>query len=185
MGNLEKIKKMIIEHEGSIPHMYLDTVGKVTVGVGFMLPSPEAAKKMKFIDRETGEPATDNEIERDFNAVQDQEKGNRAQYYEQFTRLDLPDEEIDSYLEKRIEEFQNGLRGKFDDYDNYPEAAREGLLDMAFNLGVEGLVNKFPTFTAAAREGDWAKCAQECHRRNIGEERNETTKKLFDEAALA
>ncbi len=56
---------------------------------------------------------------------------------------------------------------------------------MAFNLGVTGLVNKFPTFTRAAREGDWGKCADECRRRGISDERNEKTKELFNEAASA
>jgi len=42
--SLEKLK----EFEGSVPWMYRDTVGKVTVGVGFMLPNAEAAQALAF-----------------------------------------------------------------------------------------------------------------------------------------
>ena len=34
----EDIKKRMIESEGNVTHMYLDTKGKVTVGIGAMLP---------------------------------------------------------------------------------------------------------------------------------------------------
>ncbi len=44
-------------------------------------------------------------------------------------------------------------------------------------------MNKFPTFTKAAREKDWATCAKECERLGIGDRRNEMTKKLFEDEA--
>jgi GH24 family phage-related lysozyme (muramidase) len=34
-----ELKIMLAGNEGSIQHMYLDTVGKVTVGVGHMIPN--------------------------------------------------------------------------------------------------------------------------------------------------
>jgi GH24 family phage-related lysozyme (muramidase) len=37
--------------EGSVPYMYLDTTGNVTVGVGKMLPNAAAAQKLGFIRR--------------------------------------------------------------------------------------------------------------------------------------
>jgi len=95
----------------------------------------------------------------------------------------LPDAEIDALLDRRIAEFEAGLRHDFDGFDSYPERARLGLLDMAFNLGNNGLVTKFPSFTAAARAGDWAKCAAECRRNGISATRNEEVKKLFEDEA--
>ena len=41
--SLEKLK----EFEGCVPWMYRDTVGKVTVGVGLMLPDVEAAQAFR------------------------------------------------------------------------------------------------------------------------------------------
>ena len=51
-------RALIKRGEGCISHMYLDTVGKVTVGVGNMLPTAEAAVELPFIDRDTGASAT-------------------------------------------------------------------------------------------------------------------------------
>ncbi len=103
-----------------------------------------------------------------------------ASFYKQFTKLDLPELAINALLDKRIEGFEAGLRSDFADYDSYPNNAKLGLMDMVFNLGNAGLVNKFPTFTKTAREKDWATCAKECERLGIGDRRNEITKKLFE-----
>ena len=44
-----RVRAHIKHGEGSINHMYLDTVGKVTVGVGNMLPSIESAQALPFV----------------------------------------------------------------------------------------------------------------------------------------
>lgn len=178
----EKCRDMIKRGEGCITHMYLDTVGKVTVGVGNMLPNSEAATELPFIVRDSGDVATDNEIITDFESVSDQEKEKLATSYKQFTKLDLPDNAIDELLDKRIANFESGLQRDFPDYDEYPEEVKLGLMDMAFNLGNSGLVNKFPTFTRAAREHDWEGCANECHRKDIADSRNQEVADLFSSA---
>ena len=53
-------------------------------------------------------------------------------------------------------------------------------MDMAFNLGNKGLVSKFPSFTRAAREKNWAKCAEECRRNGISKARNDEVRHLFE-----
>ena len=90
---------------------------------------------------------------------------------------------IDELLDKRIFAFESGLRRDFPDYDDYPEEVKLGLMDMAFNLGNSGLVNKFPSFTRAAREKDWAGCAKECHRNGIADSRNQEVEDLFTSVA--
>ena len=37
-----EVSKKIEKYEGRIPHLYLDTVGKVTVGIGHMIPNKVA-----------------------------------------------------------------------------------------------------------------------------------------------
>lgn len=182
MTDYAKVRAMLKEGEGSISHMYLDTKGYVTVGVGQLLRTVDDAQALDFVNRDTHEKATDEEIAQDFRAVENEEPGYRASHYRQFTKLDLPEQAIDDLLDSRIAEFENGLRGEFPGFDSFPEAAQAGLLDMAFNLGISGLVNKFPTFTRAARQQDWATCARECRRSGIGDRRNEETRKLFEEA---
>lgn len=166
-----------------VEHMYLDTKGYVTVGVGQMVPTADAAKKLGFENATTHDPATPEEIEEDYDSVSNQDPGYRAAHYKQFTKLALPLREIEALVAKRIQEFEAGLRREFPDYDSFPEAAQEGLFDMAYNLGLSGLTDKFPNFTAAARRQDWATCALECRRRGISDERNRKTRELFERAA--
>ncbi len=59
----EDIKKRMIESEGNITHMYLDTKGKVTVGIGAMLPDVNAAKKIGFVTRDKKLKVTLKQIE--------------------------------------------------------------------------------------------------------------------------
>lgn len=174
-----KRRELIKRGEGCISHLYLDTVGKVTVGVGNMLPTSEAAAQLPFFVRDTGSPASEEEIRAEFNRVADKDPARLASWYKQYTNLDLSEEAIDQLLDQRIGDFESGLLRDFEAYDEYPEAAKIGLMDMAFNLGNSGLVNKFPTFTNAARTKDWETCATECQRRDISDERNEEAIELF------
>ena len=175
--------ELLKDGEGSISHMYLDTRGKVTVAVGQLLATVAAAQELPFVQRGTAQAATPGDIEADFNEVKNQPTGKLAQSYKSATKLDLPDNEIEALLQRRIDGFEAELRREFPQYDSYPENARLGILDMAFNLGTNGLVTKFPSFTKAALARDWSACAKQCHRRGIGDTRNEETKNLFESLA--
>ena len=179
----EACRHMIKQGEGSISHMYLDTRGFVTVGVGNMMKTATEAQARPFVRRDNGTAASDEEIAADFDAVHVRPYGQAyaAGSFKDHTMLDLPGSEIDALLDRRIAGFEAGLRDDFSGYDDYPDRARLGLIDMAFNLGNLGLVTKFPTFTNAARHGDWETCAKECRRRGISKSRNEEVKKLFED----
>lgn len=177
---LNKRRDLIKRGEGCISHMYLDTVGKVTVAVGNMLPTADAATTLDFIDRETKTPASEVDIRKEFELVQAQIPAKVAASYKRYTKLDLTDEFIDQLLERRIDEFESGLVRDFSNYLSFPDEARLGLIDMAFNLGNKGLLSKFPSFTRAVRAKDWHICAAECKRSGISEQRNQETRELFE-----
>ncbi len=107
-----------------------------------------------------------------------------ARKYQQYTNLILTDEAIDALLNSRIDGFEKQLKVDFPKFDAYPESAMLGILDMAFNLGNSGLVNKFPSFTAAALNEDWSSCERECNRRGISDSRNTEVKNLFRECLV-
>ena len=174
-----QVRQLIKTGEGCIEHMYLDSVGKVTVGVGNMLPDATAAQALPFLYRESKEAAEAEAVSREFELLLAQEPDHVASYYKQFTTLVLDARAIDLLLDRRINGFVGHLRRNFDGFDDFPEAAQLGLVDMVFNLGSSGLINKFPTFTRAARAHDWQSCAAECRRRGISEARNKEVKGLF------
>lgn len=92
----ENIKKRMIESEGNVTHMYLDTKGKVTVGIGAMLPDVNAAKKLGFVTKDKKLKAALKQIEEDYKAVKKQPKGKIASAYKKYTKLEFPERKIDA-----------------------------------------------------------------------------------------
>jgi GH24 family phage-related lysozyme (muramidase) len=176
---------MLMSAEGTLPHVYLDTVGLVTVGVGHMIPNAEAAQALSFVVRANGAAATPDQIAAEYANVSRQQKGLLAARYQQFTALDMTDSAIQDLLSADVAAIEAGVASRFAGYDGYPEPAQDALLDMAFNLGVAGLASHFPHLKAAAEAKDWATCAAQCHRNGISDERNDRTKALFESAVSA
>ena len=54
------------------------------------------------------------------------------------------------------------------------------LLDMAWNLGLKGLLDGYPRMLAAVQSGDGQMAAVESHRNGIGDVRNAWTAAKFD-----
>lgn len=183
MSDHSTLKQILVENEGRIPHMYLDTVGRVTLAVGHMIATAADSEQLSMQVRDTGAVATAAQIANDFNQVQSQQPGMAAGHYRQFTTLDMADADIDRLLDQDIAGMEAGVAAHFAAYPTFPEPAQDALLDMAFNLGVNGLLKKFPKLTAAAAAQDWNTCAAECKRVGISDDRNQKTKELFLQAA--
>jgi GH24 family phage-related lysozyme (muramidase) len=183
MANHESLKQLLEENEGNVPYFYLDTVGRVTVGVGHMIPAAAQADGIILQVRESGLPASPQEIEEEFGRISSQSPAMSAEHYRQFTILEMTAQAVEALLDADIAAMEAGVQREFQGYESYPAPAQDGILDMAFNLGVTGLVSKFPLFRRAAEEQDWNTCAAECHRNGISDSRNLKTKQLFLQAA--
>jgi GH24 family phage-related lysozyme (muramidase) len=171
MGFYDTAAKDITKWEGSIPHMYVDTNGYVTVGIGFMIPSASAAKGYGFVKRADGKKASDKEKEEEWKKVKKLTKGKKASAYEKDTTLELPDSEIKKLLTEKIKEFENGIKRIYSDYDKYPDELKLALLDIAYNTGVDGL-KAFAKMKKAIDEKRWADAATESKRSKGRAERN-------------
>ncbi len=168
--------------EGTIYHMYLDTVGKVTVGVGTMLASVSEAQGLGFVVRKTGKPATAMEIAADFAKVGGQVKGQDASLYQ--TDLDLPQAEVDRVLKVRAEKFADEVAARYKGWDTYPVEVKRALIDMRYNMG--GNMDKFVKFqteierAAQTHSGaDWQKAADDSNRPQVGDVRNQWTSDMI------
>jgi GH24 family phage-related lysozyme (muramidase) len=175
----EDIFRHFEKHEGVIPHMYLDTAGKVTIGIGFMIPDPHSALAYRLTNRVSGAAATSQEKLADWTQVAQQTKGKLAQSYRKFTQLDMSDDDVRRVLDDKLRGFAESLRTRFAAFDTFPPSAQLALLDMIFNLGPNGLFKGFPMMCKAAGRLDWAKCAAECKRLGISNGRNDQTRGLF------
>lgn len=181
---LEGLKARLRQHEGVIPHLYLDTLGLVTCGVGHMVPSPDQIAGIAMVCA-SGEAATLAEKEAEFAHVKSLEPSKLPAYYAQRTTLRMTEEAIDHLQEADVASFQGAMCHFLPGFEQFPESAQEALLDMAFQLGAGGLMSKFPHLILAVKAKDWNACAANCHRAGIQEWRNTATADLFKRAVTA
>ena len=168
--------------EGSVPWMYLDTRGLVTVGVGQMLPDAASAQSLAFVDS-SGQPATPDAILADFKRVSGLAPAHSPGFYRVPTSLVLPPDAIDTLLMNRVTDFDSQLSARFPAYASFPDPAKLGLLDMIYNLGAAKLFGSFPHFMSCVDNQDWLGAAASCHRVGPSQARNDWTKQQFQAAA--
>ncbi|WP_213805919.1 hypothetical protein [Granulicella sp. dw_53] len=174
---LEQSLTKLKHFEGSVPWMYRDTVGKVTVGVGLMLPNVEAALALPFTL--SGRAATAAEIRADFARVTAMVEGKTAAYYRIPESPQLGEETIDTKLLNVLRQFETRLQTALHGYDQFPDAVKLALLDMAYNLGPAALLSGYPHLIAAVEQGNWVRAAAECTRQGPSAERNTWTRGQF------
>ncbi len=180
-GYLEQALTKIKEFEGSVPWMYQDTVGKVTVGVGLMLVNETAAHALPFTSG--GRPADLQQIGTEFARVSAMRKGLLAKAYFSKEGLELSDATIDAKLRDTLVGFEGYLRSYVKGYDGLPVGAKLALLDMIYNLGPGRLFAEYPRLVAAIERGDWATAAQASPRRGPSAARNAWVKQQLLAAA--
>ena len=162
--------------------MYRDTVGKVTVGMGLMLPDAKAAEALPFLVGTRA--ATPEEIAAEYARVDAMAMGRSSTFYKTPTSLVLTQQTIDAKLRSVLAGFEADLRGQFPHYDVLPDGVKMALLDMIYNLGPAGLFKGFPHMVAAIETGAWAQAAEHCMRRGPGAARNDWTREQFLSAVV-
>ncbi|MCU7918872.1 MAG: hypothetical protein KZQ99_06640 [Candidatus Thiodiazotropha sp. (ex Dulcina madagascariensis)] len=178
------LRKRLQLYEGNIPHMYLDSNGYVTVGVGHLITNLSEAKKLLFVDVKTGKKASSSEIKTDYDNVNKQAKNRIASYYKKYTKLILKQAEIDNLTNKHINSFYFELKKIYQDFDKYPTEVRLALFDLIFNLGMPTLKNKWPTFNKYIKIKDWQQAANNSKRKPpVSAARNKYVKDLLEKAA--
>jgi len=183
----EILRNRLELYEGLVEHMYLDTKGYVTVGIGHLISSVDAAQKLNFIHTEDHQKASANDIKTDYDTVKKQTKGLLSGNYKKYTTLQLGKTDIDALTTMHIDSFEKELNIIYGStaFASYPAEVRLALFDMIFNLGMTTLKNSFPKFNEKIKAEDWIGAAIESHRAGISEARNNYVKGLFEKAAEA
>ena len=174
-GTFDQSLSQLKIFEGCVPWMYRDTAGKVTVGVGLMLPDAATACALPF-QTEGGAAATAQQIAAEFARVEALALGKLPSFYRAAGALELPEAAIDEKLSAVLAGFEATLREKLAEYDALPDGVKMALLDMAYNLGPEGLLKGYPKMIRAVETGAWAEAAAESARGGINAARNAWTR---------
>jgi GH24 family phage-related lysozyme (muramidase) len=162
--------------------MYLDTQGNVTIGIGHLIPSAAAARLLSLVTNEGNNAASSEAKAAEWTTIHDKPTGHSASYYRQFTTLHIEQAEIDSLLLHDMETAESTLPNKFNGYSGFPASAKEGLIDMIFNIGATRFnATKWPNFFAAvnANPPDWTTAANESNRPQVSDDRNLEVRNLF------
>lgn len=183
----------IIKFEKRINHFYLDSVGKVTVGVGHLIPNKVAVSAVvmhKLVNKLPGTIATFQEKQKEYDVIAKQKRGYKAEWYAKHTTLVMKDADSTVLLNKHVDTFYKELTVLYTKAKGYPEAfdkldknVQAALFDMIFNLGANKIVANFPNFDKALKVGDWKKVALESNRPQLSPLRNAYVKNKFIAAA--
>lgn len=184
------IEKVILrsnmeKYEGKINHMYLDSKGFVTVGVGHLIKNLVSAQKLNF-KNSNHVSASKDEIKADYEAVKKQPKNRLASFYKKIVKLKLSNSDINTLTNNHIASFERELKRIFPDFSTYPSEVRFALFDIIFNVGMTNLNNRWPSLKKAVKAKDWFAAAKESKRKApISAERNKYVKDLFEKAAAS
>ncbi len=192
----KEIKKKLIQYEGKVNHLYLDSEGNVTVGVGHLVKNRGAVASIVLCKTKNSVPAKiaslkekQNEYDAVLRSVSKDYDSYKASYYKKKTKLVMTEEDIDDLLDKHISSFYKELKviftkknGYSDDFDNLPKNVQMALFDMIFNIGASELAKGFPKFNKALKGKDWKKAATESNRPQINDARNNYVKNLLKTA---
>ena len=171
--------------EEYVPHIYLDKYGNVTVGIGHLIPDVDDAKGLSFTKRGTTIGASQSEIELAFNTVKSSGLINaRASAFRNLTNIFMTEADAVSQAMKDIDDFLNILKSSdyFPEFDSYPTLAKEGLLDLAYNVGADEARFGYKKTAAAALRRNWKEAGvQQRTNREVG--RASIVQGWFDRAA--
>lgn len=170
MLDLTELIKHFEQYEGRAPCFYLDGDSNVTIGIGCVVSDYSS---LRLYNKKTHLTAPQFDIRNEFNLISRAQAGNKLDYYNSLCLLYMADPDIDALFNARVDKFIEGITNKIIRFNTLPKQAQLVLLDMTFNLGVDGLINKFPQFCFALQNKLWLAAAKESHRLGIQDSRNE------------
>jgi GH24 family phage-related lysozyme (muramidase) len=173
MSSVQKL----LEFEGAVTWMYLDTaiIPIVTCGAGMALETVEEALTLPWDQPEA-------QVRADYAAVKGSIRGYRASWYARLTKSRLPESYIATLAENTLNDFRKVFKTQCPQYQTFPDAVKEALDDMMYNLGPYFLYH-YPNFKKALLAGNWEGAAVHCSRKGVSRARNEYTTNLFLQAA--
>jgi GH24 family phage-related lysozyme (muramidase) len=147
--------------------LYIDTLGFVTTGIGYLTNSIDAAQRLPW-KRQDGSAADPAEIADAWNAVANQRtqdvgqlqtgsiamQGGASQAMQALTNIRLTQADVDRLAMDRALEFEKTIKGHFPAWDHLPADGQMLIMSMAWALG-PGFGSKFPSFSKAVNAGDF------------------------------
>lgn len=185
------LHEKLADYEGYIKHIYIDTLGNMTIGVGHLLSTKYSVSGItlyKTQNKALTQPATLQEKMDEYDIIKKLSWGTTitAKSFEKHSTLVMKNSDIDFLTNKHIDSFYTDLKNSYTKEKGYPNNFEKyeynlqlALFDMIFNLGATKLRNGFPNFHSAFKAHDYKKMAIESHRSGINNDRNNYVRDLI------
>ena len=176
----------LAENEGYERHAYLDTEGKITAGMGLYIPDEKSFTSLPW--QYQGKEATFEQKVAEYQRLEAFQKSGQfgRNYLADDFRLKDPSKELtlsDHFIiDKTMEHLEGDLKvleTKYPEFENYPMSLQVTLLDMQYNMGGNFTVEKWPSFHEGLRNKDITKMAEQSHRYQVGEARNNWIREIL------
>lgn len=195
----ERIKKEIMERnandiqkfEGKTNHIYCDTSGNLTVGIGANVNNKDIFMKVNWRD-ENGKLMNDEEKAAAYGKIC-KDKGEMKDFniaaskYKEKWSIRIDNEEADRLMREHMSDDIDDLRkicerlGK--DFDALPPSLQDVMLDMRYNMGNNFNEDKWEDLFDALIINDYEGAAKEVHRKYpISKERNDWARTKTEQA---
>lgn len=169
-------------HEHTKSYAYLDTEGNITTGIGLYIPDEKTFTSLPW--QFQGKEATFEQKVAEYqhlNALQQSGlfgKNYDAGYYwdKSEQKLTLSDHFIIDKTMEHLEWDLKELERKLPEFETYPRTLQMALLDMQYNMGGKFNAEKWSSFYEGLKDKDITKMAEQSHRYQVGEDRNNWTR---------
>lgn len=178
------------EWEGYIDHLYRDSKGNATIGIGCLISGVRQACELPLVVAPSGRRASPEEIAAEFYRVMMLDPDLSAETYRAPSgqpRLYLTHDAIVDLGLSRLRALLPGLVRLFPGFYAFPEPAQECLIDLGWNAGLyapKGLAG-WPNLRRSVNSvpPDWIAAAPETHCATSREARNEWRRRQMQAAA--
>lgn len=144
-------------YEGFAPYMYLCSAGRVTIGLGNMMPTVEQAKRLPLMNMSTHQPASEAEIATAYATVSQMVKDQWFTKYKLSPSLEITEEFAYELAIARLrKEYLPGIIKRFPDFHDFPRSAKRFMVDMAYNGGPGHFANR--GMVEPIKKRDWLAC---------------------------
>ncbi len=166
-------------------YCYVDSIGVVTVGLGFAIFSQAAAVGYPWRGVD-GQLAPLDLVTKEYAGLKLLGNADKhsAPSFAALTTMRLPYTDVVKRFWNNIHWYEIQVTSFFPDYATWPAGAQMALLDMAWAMGVH-FPNMYPKFTAFMRAKDWQAAAEECTARGEPPPRKKARIKLLTDATIA
>lgn len=174
--------------EGNLRHLYLDTLGLPTTGVGQLLGGRDGLSAFGLAlpwRRANGEYATEAQVAGEFarlKALGIEQQGGRA--YEQHATLWLDAAVVMWLFARTTKTMESTVAGYFPSWNTMHADAQLAVMSMAWNMGPH-FPPGWPTLTSALRRQDYVTASDNCEINARPGDRNRRNRTLFLQAARA